>query len=84
MQTGRTALTLAAIKGYEVVVNTLLDNKSVPGIRDMKGHLALHYACMQGHEQIVKELVKENMELAVGERVILMGTIMCDDQNLHL
>ena len=51
-------------------MNTLLDYQALPGIRDMEGHLALHYACMEGHTQTVTELVKDGMELTVSTVLI--------------
>ncbi|XP_072034859.1 uncharacterized protein [Amphiura filiformis] len=58
-KTGRTALTLATMKGHEVAVKTLLGFKALAGLRDMMSHVALQYACVEGHAHIVKDLVED-------------------------
>ena len=46
-------------------MKTLLGFKALPGIRDMKGYMALQYACMGRHVHIVKHLVADPIGLTV-------------------
>ena len=63
---GRTALMLAAGKGYTAVVQALIDKKANMELADREGQTALIWAAREGHTAVVQALIdkKANMELA--------------------
>ena len=63
-QDGETALIAAARKGYAQVVSELLENDADPMILDGLGRNALHWACENGFEEVVKVLVQQGMEFS--------------------
>lgn len=56
---GKTALMLAAEKGYERVVQELLYERATIDLRDKKGNTALIFAASKGHSNIVRTLLRE-------------------------
>lgn len=63
MQDGRTALHLAASKGYDVIVRELLDRGSSPAAIDKAGRTALHLAAAGGHIDAAKALLRKGCPL---------------------
>lgn len=55
----KTALHIACQKGYVEIVRILLQRGIDINSEDYKGYLAVDYACMEGHLEILKQLKKE-------------------------
>ncbi|XP_052243498.1 serine/threonine-protein phosphatase 6 regulatory ankyrin repeat subunit B-like isoform X2 [Dreissena polymorpha] len=58
-ESGLTALALAAKAGHHLCCEELLRYDACPGIKDMKGQLALHHAVLNNHESVVDMLLKK-------------------------
>lgn len=56
-QEGQTLLSVAARKGFDVLVGELLDRKANPSAQDKYGRTALHWAADGGHVKCVQHLV---------------------------
>ncbi|CAC5385999.1 unnamed protein product [Mytilus coruscus] len=56
---GITALMIGCFHGYYDIVNVLLEEANVNKF-SKEGYVPLHYACMKGHETIVKMLLQNN------------------------
>ncbi|KAE9602263.1 hypothetical protein Lal_00049985 [Lupinus albus] len=80
---GRTALHIAASKGYENCVSLLLDHEADPNVRDSDGNVPLWEAILGGHESVRNVLVENGARLKYGD----MGKFACtaaEQNNLNL
>ena len=70
--TGSTALHMAAMRGYDDIVETILATDGVkPDIVNEYGMSPLHYACVKGDLQSVKLIVARGVQI---DRVAMDGT----------
>lgn len=54
---GRTAITVAAQSGHDLVLGFLIDEGADPNLNDANGHSALWWASRHGHKSIVRRLL---------------------------
>ncbi|CAL1291841.1 unnamed protein product [Larinioides sclopetarius] len=55
---GNTPLHFAALKGFEWMAKTLLDNGGHPNLTGKQGSTPLHYACKYAHREVVEVLLE--------------------------
>nr|GMC58758.1 potassium channel AKT1-like [Ipomoea batatas] len=80
---GRTALHIAASKGYENCVLLLLDFGADPNIRDTEGRVPLWEAILGKHESVIRLLVDNGAELRCGE-IGQFACIAAEENNMDL
>ena len=81
-----TALMLAAVRGYEEIVDTLMKNKRVdPNIQRKDGMTALIFASHEGHAEIVNKLLQKkanpNLQNVDGETALMAA---CEKGHLQI
>ena len=60
---GRTALHILSEVGNEDAVSLLLKSKASPSIKDKRGNLALHLACVGGHVSVARLLLEKSKDI---------------------
>lgn len=66
---GNTALYIAALEGYEEIVQVLLENHANPHANVSYGETALHVASKQGHVAILRLLLATGADITLGNSV---------------